>query len=122
MNSLRPLIIVQSSPTKQTAIDLAGAARERNYDIQDISFSRQQEQPPLIDDKFPVFIYGSVALMRDWCSKYKALDDWVWYDHERLGPACWKEQLGSHFLNSDGRRVISKNFEWRIFLMVKHGT
>lgn len=115
MNSLQPIIIVQSSPTKQTAIDLAGAARDRNYDIQDISFSRQQEQPPLIDGKFPVFIYGSVALIRDWCSKYEALNDWVWYDHERLGPACWKKHLGSHFLNSDGKRVFAKDFRAQYF-------
>lgn len=107
---MKPLVIVQSSPTKNTAVSLAQAARDRGYDIQDVSFSSEQEQIPRIDDRRPVFVYGSVALVRDWSSKYPELSDWIWYDQKRLGPACWKEFLGSHFLNSDGEQTTAKNF------------
>lgn len=92
-----PLLIVQSSPTKDSAIDIAGAARDRGFDIQDISFTRQLEQVPRLNDRFPIFIYGSVALIRDWSAKYPKLQGWIWYDNDRLGPTCWKKYLGFHF-------------------------
>jgi hypothetical protein len=105
-----PLLIVQSSPTKQTAYDLAVAARARGFAIQDISFDRGEEQPPSLEGHDPIFVFGSVALIDRWSRQYPELAQWIWYDHDRLGPEVWARSLGERFLNAGGSLVQAGRF------------
>lgn len=98
----RPLVIVQSSPLKQTAFDLAKAARQRGFAVQDISFDRDEPQAPRLAGHYPVFLFGSVALLDAWRRQYPEMARWVWWDEEALSPVAWVRGLGDRFLNSTG--------------------
>ncbi len=82
---------------------MAAVARAREIDIQDISFDRQEPQPPALDRHYPVLVYGSVGLLHIWAAKYPEIQKWIWWEGEAFNPTTWADRYGDLYLNAAGR-------------------